>query len=246
MYNKLETEGKKSMKVLLIIPAYNEAESLPSLLVELKKYPQYDCIVIDDASSDDTSLLAQHAGAHVVTLPTNLGLSGAVQTGFLYAVENKYDVCVQIDGDGQHIPSEIEKLTSQIKNGYHIVIGSRFLEERPKYEQSLSKIIAAGYLAKMIQLFSGMKLTDPTSGMRAFTNDVFSIMAVHPNERPEPDTIMGYIRQGKKVVEVQVDMRERTAGESYLTFGRAMRYMVENTLACILVAIKTKRVRRND
>lgn len=231
------------MKVLLIIPAYNEAESLPSLLTELQDYPQYDIVVINDCSQDDTAAVAREFNVPCVSLPVNLGLSGGVQTGFLYAEENGYDVCVQIDGDGQHIPEEIAKLIGKIEAGYDIAIGSRFLDNTGKYEQSLLRGLGAKYISFLIRVFSGLKLTDPTSGMRAFERGIFTKMADATNERPEPDTILAYARRKKKIVEIQVDMRERTAGESYLTLPHAIRYMIENTLSCFYVVFKVRRKR---
>lgn len=231
------------MKVLLIIPAYNEAESLPSLLTELVAYPQYDIIVINDCSTDDTAAIAESYGVNCVSLPVNVGLSGGVQTGFLYAEEHDYDICIQIDGDGQHIPEEIEKLVRKIEEGYDIAIGSRFLEQTGKYKQSFFRDIGAKYLSFLIKVFSGLKLTDPTSGMRAFKRNIFAKMAYSTNERPEPDTILAYARRKKRIVEVQVDMRERIAGESYLTLPKAIRYMIENTLSCIFVVFKVRKKR---
>lgn len=231
------------MKILLIIPAYNEADSLPSLLTELVDYPQYDIVVINDASKDDTAKVAAQYNVPCVSLPVNLGLSGAVQTGFLYATEYQYDVCIQIDGDGQHVPAEIAKLVKKMEEGNDIVIGSRFLESNGKYEQSFFRAFGAKYLTFLIKAFSGLKLTDPTSGMRAFRRNIFVKMAYETNERPEPDTILAYARRKKKIVEVQVDMRERMAGESYLRLPQAIRYMVENTLSCFFVVFKVRKKR---
>ena len=231
------------MKILLIIPAYNEGESLPSLLEELQAYPQYDSIVIDDCSTDNTRAVAKEFNVNCVSLPINLGLSGAVQTGFYYGVENDYDICIQIDGDGQHIPEEITKLVQLFDQGVDIAIGSRFLEKTDKYKQSFLREVCAKHISTMIRLFSGLKLTDPTSGMRAFNRTYFSRMAISTNNRPEPDTILQFAREGAKIQEVQVDMRERTAGESYLTMTKAAKYMIENTLSFLYIVAKTRRKR---
>lgn len=229
------------MKTLLIIPAYNEEECIVSLLMELQSFPEYDVIVINDCSSDRTEELVKENGIRCISLPINLGLSGAVQTGFKYARENDYDVCVQIDGDGQHIPSEIEKLTNKIQSGTNIVIGSRFLDGNVKYDQTLFRKLGAYHISFMIRLFSGLKLTDPTSGMRAYDKSVFYKMAEATNERPEPDTMLFFARRGLKIEEVQVDMRERQGGESYLTPLKAVRYMIENTLSFMYVFLRTKK-----
>lgn len=228
------------MKILLIIPAYNEEESIVGLLNELKSFQKYEVIVINDCSSDKTEKLVIEQGTRCVNLPINLGLSGAVQTGFKYAVENNFDICVQIDGDGQHIPNEIAKLTREIQAGQDIVIGSRFLVDDKKYEQTLLRKLGAKHISLMIRLFSGLKLTDPTSGMRAYSKQIFSELAEATNERPEPDTMLYFARRGFKIKEVEVEMRERQGGESYLTPLKAVRYMIENTLSFIYVFLRTK------
>lgn len=226
-------------KVLLIIPAYNEAESIGALLEELSNYPQYDYVVINDCSKDDTSKIARDYGATVIDLPINLGLTGAVQTGMMYALKQGYDVCVQIDGDGQHMPSEIYKLIDKINEGVDIAISSRFLEDDQHYDQTFLRALGANHIKFCIKLMSGLTLTDPTSGMRAFTRRVFAQMAQATNERPEPDTILYFARLGYRIEEVQVTMRERMAGESYLTPIKAAKYMIENTISFIFVYLRT-------
>lgn len=229
------------MKIVLIIPAYNEEDCIVGLLTELKQYPQYEIIVINDCSSDRTEQLVREQGVRCISLPINLGLSGAVQTGFRYAVENGYDVCVQIDGDGQHVPAEIDKLVSEIAEGKDIVIGSRFLNNSNKYEQTLLRKLGAKHISLMIRLFSGLKLTDPTSGMRAYSKRIFTELASATNERPEPDTMLYFTRRGFTIQEVEVEMRERQGGESYLTPLKAIRYMIENTLSFLYVFLRTKK-----
>lgn len=228
------------MKVLLIIPAYNEEESIADLLIELQNYPQYDYIVINDCSKDNTEQVVRKYTDNIINLPINLGLSGAVQTGMVYAKRHGYDVCVQIDGDGQHVPSEIWKLVREIENGADIAMGSRFLEKTDSmYEQSFLRDLGAKYIAFLILVFSKLKLTDPTSGMRAFNREIFVQMANAVNERPEPDTILYFARCHYKIKEVQVTMRERVAGESYLTTRKAIKYMFNNSLSFFYVVIKT-------
>ncbi|MGL4971675.1 MAG: glycosyltransferase family 2 protein [Culicoidibacterales bacterium] len=229
------------MKTLLIIPAFNEEESIVNLLQELRGFPQYDIIVINDCSSDQTEELVREQDVRCISLPINLGLSGAVQTGLKYGREKNYDICVQIDGDGQHVPREIEKLIEEIRNGADIVIGSRFLGEKVRYEQTLFRKLGAQHITLMIWLFSGLKLTDPTSGMRAYNKTVFYEIAEATNERPEPDTMLFFARRGFKIQEVNVEMRERQGGESYLTPWKAVKYMIENTLSFIYVFLRTKK-----
>lgn len=234
------------MKVLLIIPAYNEGESLPRLLHELAAYPEYDVLVVDDCSKDNTREIAAEFGVKCVSLPINLGLSGAVQTGLLYGVQSGADVCVQVDGDGQHIPSEIIKLLAVIEQGADIAIGSRFLDKEHAYKQSFSRSLGAKHIAFFVRMLSGLRLTDPTSGMRAFNRAVFTRMAVATNERPEPDTMLFYARKGYVIREVHVTMRERISGTSYLTFWKSIRYMIEHTLSFLFITLKTKRVKEGE
>ena len=231
------------MKTLLIIPAYNEAKNLPGLLKELRDFPQYDSIVIDDCSQDNTKEVAEAHGVTVIRLPINLGLTGAVQTGMWYGKRKGYDICIQIDGDGQHVPSEIAKLVDGIASGYDIVSGSRFLDGSGGYQQTGLRALGARHISRMIKLFSGVVLTDPTSGMRAFNYKYFSRMALSTNNRPEPDTMLQFAREGAKIKEVQVEMREREHGESYLTLPKAARYMIENTLSFLYVVAKTRKNR---
>lgn len=232
------------MKILLIIPAYNESESIEHVLDEIKNFSQYDAVVINDCSTDDTSEKVRKFGGNVIDLPVNLGLSGAVQTGFMYALQNNYDVCIQIDGDGQHIPEEIERLLIEIRKGADIVIGSRFLEKKDAYKQTFLRSMGAKHLQLMIKMFSGLTLTDPTSGMRAFKRSVYEELALATNERPEPDTILYFARKGYEVKEVQVAMRERLAGESYLTTFKSIRYMIDNTLSFFYVLTRTPRKKK--
>ncbi|QPB43160.1 glycosyltransferase family 2 protein [Rodentibacter haemolyticus] len=234
------------MKVLLIIPAYNEEESIANLLEELKDYPEYDYVVVNDCSKDNTLDIIKSYSSKVLNLPINLGLSGAIQTGMLYAVKHNYDICIQIDGDGQHPPSEISKLLKLIEEeNADIAVGSRFLlnHSEEKYKQTFLRSLGAKHISFCINLFSGLKLTDPTSGMRAYTKKVFTEMANATNERPEPDTLLFFARRGFKIQEAQVSMREREAGESYLTPLKAIKYMIDNTISFLFVVARTKRIK---
>lgn len=229
------------MKTLLIIPCYNEEASIGSLLEELRDYPEYDYVVINDCSKDNSVKVIQSFEAKYIDLPINLGLSGGIQVGMMYALKYHYDICVQIDGDGQHPPCEIKKLIELIRNEQvDIAIGSRFLNKSlDGYQQSFLRALGAKHISFFIKLFSGLVLTDPTSGMRAYTKKVFSEMANATNERPEPDTILYFARRGFKIKETQVDMRDREAGESYLTPFKAAKYMIDNTISFLFVVVKT-------
>ena len=233
------------MKILLIIPAYNEQDSIGSLLAELRLYPEYDCLVVNDCSKDKTLDVVRQYDVKYLDLPINLGLSGAVQAGMLYAYKNNYDICVQIDGDGQHPPSEIKKLlTLLIEKDIDIAIGSRFFDKQEsKYQQTFLRALGAKHISFCIKLLSGLNLTDPTSGMRAYKRKVFKEMAMATNERPEPDTILFFARRGFKIEETQVDMKDREAGESYLTPIRAVKYMLDNTVSFLFVLVRTLKLK---
>ena len=155
------------MKVLLIIPAYNEEKNLPKLLNEIKKKcPKFDTLVVNDCSKDNTCILLKQCKIQAINLPINLGIGGAVQTGYLYAYYNGYDIAVQIDGDGQHDPIFISNLIDEISNGYDLCIGSRFIDKNG-FQSSFVRKIGISYFSFLIKLFCGEKITDPTSGFKS-------------------------------------------------------------------------------
>ncbi len=222
------------MKILIIIPAYNEELNIARVVDNLiKNYPQYDYIVINDGSRDSTAAICRRNGYQLIDLPINLGLSGAVQTGIRYAIKNGYDAAVQFDGDGQHRPEYIAALADKIQNeSVQVAIGSRFVTE--KKERSL-RMLGSSILSLMIRLSTGKKIQDPTSGMRMFGKEVLYEFAYDMNYGPEPDTISYLIKQGVKVEEVQVAMDERTAGESYLNLVRSIKYMIYMSFSIIFI-----------
>ena len=222
------------MKILIIIPAYNEELNIARVVDNLiKNYPQYDYIVINDGSRDSTAAICRRNGYQLIDLPINLGLSGAVQTGIRYAIKNGYDAAVQFDGDGQHRPEYIAALADKIQNeSVQVAIGSRFVTE--KKERSL-RMLGSSILSLMIRLSTGKKIQDPTSGMRMFGREVLYEFAYDMNYGPEPDTISYLIKQGVKVEEVQVAMDERTAGESYLNLVRSIKYMIYMSFSIIFI-----------
>ncbi len=214
------------MRVLIVIPAYNEAENLEQVVEELhRKVPEYDYVIVNDGSSDRTGSLCRQRGFHMLELSANLGLTGAVQTGLRYAMESGYDAAVQIDGDGQHDPAYLPQLVERMeKENLDIVIGSRFVEKK---RPNTARMIGNAIIAWAIRATTGKVISDPTSGMRLYGRRVLHEMAYGMNYRPEPDTIAFLIRQGAKVGECQVTMRERTRGESYLGFTQSIRYMIQ-------------------
>lgn len=214
------------MKTLIIVPAYNEAGSIVHVVEELKTVvPQCDYIVVNDGSTDRTAELCRQHGYNLLNLPANLGLSGAVQTGMRYAYENNYDAAIQIDGDGQHDPSYIPEMIRQMEmKNVDMIIGSRFVSQpRPKSLRMLGNAI----IEIAILLTTGKRVSDPTSGMRLYGSRLLKHMAFGVNYGPEPDTVAYLLRSGAMMEEMQVNMRERTTGESYLSFGRSIRYMTQ-------------------
>ena len=222
------------MKILIMIPAYNEELNIERVVNNLTdNFPQYDYVVINDGSKDDTAKICRQNGFHLIDLPINLGLSGAVQAGMRYAWQNGYDAAIQIDGDGQHRPEYIEQLAKELEKGeVQIVIGSRFVTE--KKPRSL-RMLGSNVISGLIRLSTGFRLNDPTSGMRLFNRDVVKEFALNINYGPEPDTISYLIKRGVKVKEVQVKMDERIVGESYLNLSKSMKYMILMSFSILFI-----------
>ena len=220
------------MKVLIIIPAYNEEANIEKVVENLSNnYSQYDYVIVNDGSKDKTSKICHEKGYNIIDLPINLGLAGAFQTGLKYAYRNNYDYAIQLDADGQHLPEYIAPIMNEFSKGYNIVIGSRFVKEK---KPKTLRMLGSNLISKAIYITTGTKIMDPTSGMRMFDKNMISEFAANINYGPEPDTISFLLKQGVKVGEVQVKMEERVAGESYLNFTRSM-WSMTKMLVSILV-----------
>ncbi|MBQ3706225.1 MAG: glycosyltransferase family 2 protein [Clostridia bacterium] len=214
------------MRTLVIIPAYNEEASLPSTVEELReKAPGADYVIVNDGSGDGTAEVCRAGGYPLLNLPTNLGLAGAFQTGMRYALEQGYDAAMQLDADGQHDPAFIAPMVEKMeREQLDLVLGSRFLtSSRPR---SL-RMAGNALIEWAVRLTTGQKVTDPTCGMRLYGRRVMTHMAYSPVARPEPDTLALLIRSGARTGEVPVSIRERQAGESYLSLGKSVRYMAQ-------------------
>lgn len=223
------------MKVLVIIPAYNEEENIERVVTHLsEQYPQYDYVIINDGSKDDTAKICRRNNYEIIDLPVNLGLSGAFQTGMKYAYRNGYDCAVQFDADGQHRPEYIEAMMQKIEEGYDMVIASRFVEEKKPWA---ARMIGSRLIAGAVRLTTGAKITDPTSGMRMFNRKLIKVLALNINFGPEPDTVSYLIRMGAKVTEIQAKMDERIAGESYLNLVNSVKYMARMLISILLIQI---------
>lgn len=227
------------MKVLLIIPAYNEEKSIKRVVEHLiQEYPEYDYVVVNDGSRDHTADICKAEGYQYLNLPVNLGLAGAFQTGMKYAYQMGYDYAIQFDADGQHRPEYIAPILDKMKEGYDIVIGSRFVEE--KKPVSL-RMLGSNMISAAIRLTTGRKVKDPTSGMRMFNRKLIEEFALNINYGPEPDTVSYLIKNGAKVAEVQAHMDERTEGQSYLTLTRSAKYMLRMITSILLIQNFRKR-----
>lgn len=222
------------MRVLSIIPAYNEEDSLVSTMEEfLSTDTGCDYLIVNDGSSDGTERVCIEHGYSHVTHPTNLGLTAGFQTGVRYALEHGYDAVIQFDADGQHVPTYIRPMVERMEQGNaDIVIGSRFVSERKSFS---ARMIGSRLITAITALTTGQTVTDPTSGMRLFNRSMMEEFARRFDFGPEPDSIAYLMRKGANVSEVQVTMRERTAGESYLNVARSISYMAR-VVTSILVA----------
>ena len=227
------------MKCLVIIPAYNEEENIVRVVENLKNnYPMYDYIVINDGSSDSTAKICRKNGYELVDLPVNLGLAGAFQTGLKYAYRNGYDYAIQFDADGQHRQEFIGSMLDKIQEGYDIVIGSRFVTEKKPHSL---RMLGSNLISMAMKLTTGRRVKDPTSGMRMFNKKMIAEFALNMNYGPEPDTVSYLLKQGATIAEVQVEMDERIAGESYLNLTKSMMYMLRMLLSILLIQNFRKR-----
>ncbi len=227
------------MKVLVIIPAYNEEKSIKRVVDNLiQNYPEYDYVVVNDGSRDHTVDICKEEGYQYLNLPVNLGLAGAFQTGMKYAYQRGYDYAIQFDADGQHRPEYIAPILNKMEEGYDIVIGSRFVEEK---KPASLRMLGSAMISAAIRLTTGKKVKDPTSGMRMFNRKLIEEFALNINYGPEPDTVSYLIKNGAKVAEVQAHMDERLEGQSYLTLTRSAKYMLRMITSILLIQNFRKR-----
>ena len=224
------------MKCLLIIPAYNEADNIEKVVNNIvQNYPQYDYIVVNDGSKDDTEGICLKNGYQVLNLPINMGIGGAVQTGYCYARDNDYDIAVQIDGDGQHDVSFLAEMIRLIEeNKADVVIGSRFVEKEG-FQSSQMRRIGINFLSNLAWILTGVRVKDITSGYRVINQKFIKIFAEdYPSDYPEPEAmVIAAVHRGN-IVEYPVVMRERENGESSITLKKSVYYMIKVTLAMLI------------
>lgn len=222
-------------KVLLIIPAFNEGASVATLISRLRlAVPGADVLVIDDGSTDDTARRAA-GSSHVVSLPFNLGIGGAMQTGYRFAEVHGYDIAVQVDGDGQHRPGQVRRLVRQLMDGEtDFVVGSRFLGEG-HYAQKPARLVGGWLLRWMLRQLTGLHITDCTSGFRAANRRVIRAFAHwYPEDYPEPEVILLLHRAGYHIREIPVTMRQRRRGRSSINYVSGLFYVVK-VATCLLL-----------
>jgi len=235
-------------KILIIVPAFNECGNIGRTVAEIRKCANgVDILVIDDGSSDATAYEAGLAAGMVVSLPFNLGIGAAVQTGFQYAQRHQYDIAVQIDGDGQHDASFLGKLIEPlVLQNADIVVGSRFLEKTGGFQSSFSRRMGIKFFVHLINLLTGVKVKDPTSGFRAYNKKMIALFSeYYPHDFPEPEAIVVAQQAGARIVEVSVVMRAREAGNSSIRYFKTLYYMIKVSLAILLHMIRQRPARKN-
>lgn len=228
------------MKKLVIIPAYNERKSILRTVNDvLENAPGFDYVIVNDCSTDETLKFCREHHLNVVNLPINLGIGGAVQTGYLYALNHNYDMAVQFDGDSQHDASYLNEMAEYlVTNGLDMVIGSRFIEKEG-FQSSLMRRIGIRYFTVLIKILTGKTILDPTSGMRLVNRDVIEIYANdYPRDYPEPESVVSILNKRKQVAEVPVVMRERFEGVSSISIGKSVYYMVKVTMAILMERLR--------
>lgn len=224
------------MKILIIIPAYNEEENIAKVVENIiRNFPQYDYVIVNDGSTDSTRELCEKAGYHILNLPINLGIGGAVQAGYRYAERNHYDVAIQIDGDGQHNIAYADKMIKLIsEQRADVIIGSRFLENQG-FQSSGARRTGIKILSSLIKICTGVRVKDVTSGFRAVNKKFIKIYSNdYSNDYPEPEAIVSAVMYGGKILEVPVIMEERQGGKSSIRFWNSVYYMIKVTLAIMI------------
>jgi glycosyltransferase involved in cell wall biosynthesis len=228
------------VRVLAIVPAFNEERSLPAVVADLRRaVPGVDVCVVDDGSTDRTAEVARGLGVTLLRLPLNLGIGGAVQAGYRWARDHGYDVAVQVDGDGQHDPRFLPALVDAVageRDG--LAVGSRFAGPRESgaFRSTWSRRLGIRYLSWMLRLRCGARVSDPTSGFRAAGRRAIELFAAsYPPDYPEPESIAVAARAGLPVVEIPVRMTQRLHGESSIGAARSVYYLVKVSLALVLL-----------
>jgi len=234
---------------LAIVPAYNEAEAIGSTVAAIQRWaPDFDVLVVDDGSADQTAALARAAGARVLRMPYNLGIGGGMQAGYVYAKENGYEVAVQVDGDGQHDPRQIEDLLRCLRESpeLNMVTGSRFLADGDEegYRSSAARRVGIRIFARVLSTITGQRVTDPTSGFRMTDRKGIELFATdYPMDYPEVEAIMLMHHHRLRSCEIPVKMEPRLTGSSAIAAPQSAYYMVKVLLAVFVALFRKRPVR---
>lgn len=231
------------MKKLIIIPAYNESRNIERVISDIQDNDlDFDYIIINDCSTDNTKQTCLDNKYNIINLPINLGIGGAMQTGYLYAKKYNYDIAVQFDGDGQHNAKYIKEMFENLQEkNLDMVIGSRFIVSEG-FQSSAARRCGISILNRIIKIVSKQNITDPTSGLRMVNKKIIeSFCTYYPSDYPEPESVASILRQGFKVGEVPVIMKERVAGKSSINLNRSIYYMAKVSLAILIDGLKPKR-----
>lgn len=226
------------MKTLIIIPAYNEALNIEKTIKDVRTNTSFDYVVINDCSKDNTKEVCEKNNFNMLSLPVNYGLTSVVQLGMKYAYKNGYDIVIQFDGDGQHQAKYLKALVKEIENGTDIVIGSRFVTKKKPFT---TRMIGSRLISFAIKLTTFKTIKDPTSGMRAYGKKAIEYFIKDPSLTPEPDTLVYLIKKKLDIKEVQVEMKEREFGESYLNPIKSAQYMINILFSIFFVRLITRR-----
>ena len=234
------------MKVLIIIPAYNEELNIVKTVKDVTENTQYDYVIVNDGSKDKTKEICESNNFNLISLPINYGLTSAIQVGMKYALKNNYDVAIQFDGDGQHDINCIDKIIEPLVNGQvDMCIGTRYLDKSSsKFQSTFIRRLGSSIISLCIKICTGAKITDPTSGFRAVNKKVIEEFAKnYPTEYPEPESTVSLLVNKYKVKEVPVNMNEREGGNSSLTLNlwKPVDYMIKVILAIIVDSISFRR-----
>lgn len=228
-------------RIVAVVPAYDEAEVIGKVVDEIREFdPAIDVVVVDDASTDATASVAEEHGATVLRLPHNVGIGGAVQTGFKFALAEGYDTAVRLDGDGQHDAGELGKLLAPLDGGEaDLVIGSRFVDSGGSYRPPFARRIGIRIFARLVSILGGERVTDTTSGFLALDRVGIELFATeYPHDYPEVEATLVALKSGLRLSQVQVHMRERETGSSSITFVQSLYYIVKVLLALLVASLR--------
>ena len=235
------------MKILLIIPAYNEQENILGVCNKIKAIEGLDYIVINDASIDNTLKILEENNLNYINLFSNLGIGGAVQTGYKYALKNDYDIAIQFDGDGQHDINYVMDICKPIIDGKaNLCIGSRYIKNKKStFQSTFMRRFGKNIISIILKVCCKVKVTDPTSGFRAADKNIIKLFASnYPCDYPEPESLVHILKLGYKIKEVPVNMNERQGGKSSISAWKSIQYMIKVSLAIIINSLSIKNLKR--